>query len=81
MTFTYQLTRGCLALALLGALALAAWTAPPAPARAEASVIVVRAADPAERTTCAVSGSGLRLAMAPTDLRTLGRRHTPDCRA
>ena len=82
MTLTYQLFRGCLALALLGVLSLAALVAPAAESRHAVAVATTAATLPVPPPAmCALPTPPLRVALAPADLGSFGRRHDEDCRA
>ena len=83
MTLTYQLTRGCLALGLIAALAVAAWAAPSPAERADEATALpgVTRIEATVPEICAVRAPGLRLALAPADLDARARHRLADCRA
>ena len=82
MTLSYQLFRGGLALVLLCVLSLAALVAPAAESHRTIVVVSAMAQLPASTpAVCALPTPPLRVAMAPADLGSFGRRNGEGCRA
>jgi hypothetical protein len=77
MSLNFQLVRGVLALALLFALSVTAWLAPPASGRTRLILVNDVAA---VATVCPVPPPALRLALSPADL-PASHRANGSCRA